>query len=105
MAQNNNFNQQPVYGYPYQPQPGVEPPAGYPQRSRVAAGILAMLLGALGIHSFYLGNSTRGLLQLLVSLLTCGIGYIVMWIWGILDGVKILDGRINVDANGVFLKD
>ncbi len=104
MAQNNNFNQQPVYGQ-YQPQQGVEPPAGYPQRSRVAAGILAMLLGALGIHSFYLGNSTRGLLQLLVSLLTCGIGYIVMWIWGILDGVKILDGRINVDANGVFLKD
>ena len=106
MAQNNNFNQQPVYGYQYQPAPqGVEPPAGYPQRSRVAAGILAMLMGTMGIHSFYLGNSSRGILQLLISMLTCGIGAIVMFIWGILDGVKILDGRINVDANGVFLKD
>ena len=35
----------------------------------------------------------------------CGIGAIVIWIWGILEGVKILDGRINTDANGVFLKD
>lgn len=44
-------------------------------------------------------------MQLLLSLLTCGIGAIVIWIWGILEGVKILDGRINTDANGVFLKD
>ena len=39
------------------------------------------------------------------SLFTCGIGAIVMFIWGIVDGVRILDGRINTDANGVFLKD
>ena len=41
----------------------------------------------------------------LLSLFTCGIGAIVMFIWGIVDGVRILDGRINTDANGVFLKD
>ena len=80
-------------------------PSGYVQKSRVAAGILAILLGTYGIHSFYLGNTSRGLLQLLLSLFTCGIGAIVMFIWGIVDGVRILDGRINTDANGVFLKD
>lgn len=107
MADYNNYNnQQPMYNPPqYQPQAGMDPPPGYVQKSRIAAGILAILLGAYGIHSFYLGNTSRGLMQLLISLLTCGIGAIVMEIWGILDGIKLLDGRINVDANGVFLKD
>ena len=95
-----NSGQQPMYNPPqYQPQ------AGYVQKSRVAAGILAILLGTYGIHSFYLGNTSKGLMQLLLSLFTCGIGAIVMLIWGIVDGVRILDGRINTDANGVFLKD
>lgn len=103
---NNGHNQPPMYNPPqYQPQAGMEPPPGYPQRSRIAAGILAILLGTYGIHSFYLGNTSRGLMQLLISLLTCGVGAIVIAIWGILDGIKLLDGRINVDANGVFLKD
>ena len=98
--------QQPMYNPPqYQPQTGIDPPPGYVQRSRIAAGILAILLGTYGLHSFYLGNTSRGLIQLLLSLLTCGIGAIVMAIWGILDGIKILDGRINTDANGVYLKD
>lgn len=122
MADNNQYNNQynqtyynqtvyqeeqpPMYNPPqYQPQAGMEPPPGYVQKSRIAAGILAILLGAYGIHSFYLGNTSRGLVQLLVSFLTCGIGAIVMQIWGILDGIKLLDGRINTDANGVFLKD
>ncbi len=97
---------QPMYNPPqYQPQAGMDPPPGYVQKSRVAAGILGILLGAYGVHSFYLGNATRGLVQLLVSFLTCGIGAIPMMIWGVVDGVKILDGRINTDANGVFLKD
>lgn len=111
MADYHNYNQvpgqqPPMYNPPpYQPQVGMEPPAGYIQRSRVAAGILAILLGTYGVHSFYLGNTSRGLMQLLISLLTCGVGAIVIAIWGILDGIKILDGRINTDANGVFLKD
>lgn len=106
MADYNQYNQPPMYNPPqYQPQAGMEPPPGYNQKSRIAAGILAILLGTYGIHSFYLGNNSRGLMQLLISLLTCGVGAIVIMIWGVLDGIKILDGRINTDANGVFLKD
>ena len=98
--------QQPMYNPPqYQPQAGIDPPPGYVQKSRIAAGVLGILLGAYGVHSFYLGNTSRGLMQLLISLLTCGLGAIVMQIWGILDGIKLLDGRINTDANGVFLRD
>lgn len=102
---NQNYGEQPPsYNPPqYQPQTGMEPPPGYLQKSRIAAGILAMVFGGLGVHSFYLGNTSRGLMQLLISLLTCGIGAIIMSIWGILDGIKILDGRINTDAYGIFL--
>ncbi len=89
----------------YQPQQGMEPPPGYMQKSRIAAGILAILLGELGVHSFYLGNTSKGLTQLLVSLLTCGIGAIVMKILAIIEGVRILDGRITTDAYGIYLKD
>ena len=106
---NNGYQpqgQQPMYNPPqYQPQAGIDPPPGYTQRSRMAAGGLAILLGTYGVHSFYLGNTSRGLMQLLISLLTCGFGAIFIMIWGILEGVKLLDGRINTDANGVFLKD
>ena len=45
------------------------------------------------------------LLSLVGSIVTCGISAVVVEIWGILDGIKLLDGRINTDANGVFLKD
>lgn len=107
MADYRKYNQQPpMYNPPqYQPQPGMDPPPGYIQKSRVAAGILAIILGTYGIHSFYLGNTSRGLMQLLISTLTCGFGAIVIAIWGIMDGIKILDGRINTDYNGVYLKD
>ena len=88
MADYNNYDRgpsgTPMYDPPqYQPQPGMAPPPGYPQKSRMAAGILAILLGTYGVHSFYLGNTSRGLLQLLLTLLTCGIGALIMFIWGV----------------------
>ena len=102
-------NQPPQYSPPsYTPQAGIEPPEGYVQKNRIVAGCLAIFVGVYGLHNFYLGNTSKGLMQLLVATLgaalTCGISTIVIYIWGILDGVKLLDGRINIDANGVFLK-
>src|SRR4051812_46183708 len=37
-------------------------PAGQ-QKSRLAAGLLGVFLGGLGIHNFYLGKTNRGLIQ------------------------------------------
>ena len=102
--QDNTYNYSvPPYGY------GIEPPLGYKQKSRLAAGILGILAGVLGLHNFYLGNNRRGLTQLLISVLgscvTFGISTIIVMIWGITEGVKLLEHRINVDGYGVFLKD
>jgi TM2 domain-containing membrane protein YozV len=57
---------------------------------KIPAGILGILLGSLGIHKFYLGYTTEGIIMLAVSLVTCGIGAPVMSIIGIVEGIIYL---------------
>ena len=56
----------------------------------MAAGVLGIVIGSLGIHKFVIGNTTPGLIMLLVSVLTCGLGAIIMHIIGIIEGIKYL---------------
>jgi TM2 domain-containing membrane protein YozV len=56
----------------------------------MAAGLCGIFLGALGIHKFILGLVTPGVIMLLVSLLTCGIGAIPMGIIGLIEGIIYL---------------
>lgn len=70
-------------------------------KSKMAAGLLGIFLGSIGIHNFYLGNTSRGVIQIVVTLVTCGFG----GIWGLIEGIMILAGSITTDANGVPLKD
>lgn len=75
------------------------------RKSKIAAGILGILLGAFGVHNFYLGYNGKAIAQLLITVLTCGIGAPVSSIWGLIEGILILTGSINTDANGVPLGD
>jgi len=67
-------------------------------KDRVAYVLLAVLLGCV-IHNFYAGYNTKGIIQLLVSILTCGLGWIFMWIWAIIEACTV-----TKDANGVAFK-
>ena len=58
---------------------------------RLVAGILAILLGGLGVHKFYLGYTKAGIIQMIVGFLTCGAFNIVGFIEGILYLVKTDD--------------
>lgn len=69
-------------------------------KSKLVAGLLGIFLGGLGVHNFYLGYTGKGVAQLLLSL-CFGIGAI----WGLIEGIMILCGKINVDADGKPLKD
>ena len=69
-------------------------------KSKVAAGILGILLGGLGVHNFYLGYTGKAVAQLLISILSCGFLAFVSAIWGLIEGIMILTGSINTDANG-----
>jgi TM2 domain-containing membrane protein YozV len=57
---------------------------------KMMAGILGILLGAWGIHKFVLGNTSAGVIMLCVSLLTCGIGAMVMGPIGLIEGIMYL---------------
>lgn len=78
------------------------------RKSKLAAGLLGLFLGSLGVHNFYLGYNDKAVAQLLLTLIgwiLCGLGPIVASIWGFVEGIMILAGNINVDANGMPLKD
>ena len=103
------YGPQPGYNTPpgYGPVPGYGPPA-YSGKSKVAAGVLALLIGTLGIHNFYLGYTGKGLIQLLGSLLSCGFLALPIAIWAFVEGILILTARPGeppwgVDAEGVPL--
>ncbi|KAB1156918.1 TM2 domain-containing protein [Flavobacterium luteum] len=61
------------------PQPNAQP-----ENKKVVAGILAILVGYLGIHKFILGYTTEGIIQIVLSIITCGIAGIVPFIEGII---------------------
>lgn len=109
---------QPNYGQQYG-QPGYTAQApfgaststqpGVAQKSKLVAGLLGILLGSLGIHNFYLGNTTKGVIQLLMTILSFGMLAFVSGLWGLIEGVLILISTPGTswhrDARGVELSD
>ncbi len=81
--------------------------ANYQPRSRVAAGLLGILLGYLGIHNFYLGYNEKAVAQLLLTVVgwVVVIGPMIAVIWGLIEGIMILTGSMNEDAKGYKLVD
>ena len=80
-------------------------PAGYEPKSKVAAGLLGIFLGSVGVHNFYLGYTGKAVAQLLISILSCGTLAFASGIWGLVEGIMVLTGSIKTDAKGVALKD
>ncbi|MBI3881835.1 MAG: TM2 domain-containing protein [Verrucomicrobia bacterium] len=60
----------------------TEKPAG--AEKKIAAGICGILLGGLGIHKFILGYTKEGIIQIVITVVTCGVGSIVGLIEGII---------------------
>jgi TM2 domain-containing membrane protein YozV len=84
---------------------GRHPLTGEPlsEKSKVVAGLLQLLglFGLVGIGRIYLGYTGLGIAQLLVGLVTCGIGAVI---WGIIDAVLILTDKVR-DPQGRPLRD
>ena len=72
-------------------------------KSKIAAGLLGIFLGGFGVHRFYLGFTKIGIIQIVVTIFTCGIGSL----WGFVEGILYLVGSngYTTDANGRPLRD
>ena len=51
---------------------------------KIIAGICGILLGGFGVHKFILGYTTEGIIQIVITLVTCGIGSMVGLVEGII---------------------
>ena len=78
------FGRQPFTGEPYS------------EKSKLAAGLLELFLGAFGAGRWYLGDTGIALGQLF----TCG----GLGIWSLIDAIMMLTGYVR-DSNGRPLRD
>ena len=116
------YDQAPVaqWGYSAGVVPGQtpyqQPGAYYDQKSKLAAGLLGIFLGSLGVHNFYLGHTSKAVGQLVGTI----VGYVLLIvvigifiiagisIWALIEGILILSARPGsypwgVDARGIPL--
>lgn len=80
--------------------------ASGPGKSQIVATILCILLGYLGIHSFYLGYTTHGILKLIlvVSLILPIINiftFLAIMIWWLIDLIRVVTGDLQ-PADGEY---
>lgn len=54
------------------------------ENKKILAGILAIVIGSLGVHKFILGYTQEGIIQIVITFVTCGIGGIIPLIEGII---------------------
>ena len=70
------------------------------RKSSLVAGLLGIFLGGFGAHRFYLGFPGIAIIQIILTISTLGIAAL----WGLVEGILILTGYINEDADKKKLK-
>ena len=102
------YAMQPYMGNPQQmgqPVPGTSIQTAFGtffvgNKSKLAAGLLGIFLGLLGVGRFYRGHIGLGIAQILVTFFTCGAGAL----WGFIEGILVLVAQpgspSSLDSNG-----
>ena len=91
---------QPAYGQPAYGQPAYGQPVVGAPKQWIVAVLLAFFLGTLGIHNFYLGYTTKGIIQLVLTITVIGI--FVSGPWALIDFIMLImrSGSYATDAQG-----
>jgi TM2 domain-containing membrane protein YozV len=66
---------------------------------KLAAGLCGILLGGLGVHKFVLGYTKEGLLQILITVVTCGFGAFL----GLIEGIIYLT-KSDADFYRIYIE-
>jgi hypothetical protein len=96
----------PVFSAADQSEPAVYPSIQYPDvptsrdKSKMTAGLLAIFLGALGVHRFYLGYKLIGAIMLIITVASLGRLALVTVPWGLVEGILIFTGKMKKDKYG-----
>ena len=90
----------------YPPHPHFPPMQAYgpyaqlpPQKSRIAAALLAFFLGVFGAHNFYLGHTSRGVTQLVLYLVGWALSIVVIGLWAFIEFILLLVGARGYDRD------
>lgn len=54
------------------------------ENKKVLAGVLALVFGSLGVHKFILGYTKEGIIQLVITFVSCGLAGVIPFIEGII---------------------
>ncbi|MRX69323.1 TM2 domain-containing membrane protein YozV [Flavobacterium resistens] len=57
---------------------------GRSENKKITAGVLGIALGSFGVHKFYLGYKKEGIIQIVATFVTCGLGGFIGFIEGIM---------------------
>jgi TM2 domain-containing membrane protein YozV len=96
----------PVFTTADQSEPAAYPSVQYPDvptsgnKSKTTAGLLAIFLGALGIHRFYMGYKLIGAIMLLITVASLGRLAPITVLWGLVEGILIFTGKMKKDKYG-----
>lgn len=80
-------------------------------KSKKAAGLFGIFLGAYGVHNFYLGYKSKAIIQLIMTIVGTVLSYFLIGlipifaviIWSIIEGIIILTSKEYKDARGIPL--
>ena len=70
------------------PAPTPAPSSAPQENKKTVAGLCAILVGSLGVQKFILGYTKEGVIQIVATVLTCGIASIIPLVEGIIYPTK-----------------
>jgi TM2 domain-containing membrane protein YozV len=69
-------------------------------QKKMLAGILGIVLGWAGAHRFVLGDTTGGIIRLVISIFTCGAGGLI----GLIEGIIYLT-KSDADFQKTYIEE
>ena len=69
-----------------------------PEKNKLVAGLLGILLGGLGVHRFYLGDAMGGVLRIVANI-ACFAGSII----GLIEGIIYLT-KSDADFQKIYVE-
>ncbi|MXV37516.1 NINE protein [Flavobacteriaceae bacterium Ap0902] len=68
------------------------------ENKKLFLGLIAIFLGGFGLHKFLLGHNKEGIIQLVVTFITCGAGSVI----GLIEGIIYLT-KSDEEFNQIYI--